>query len=58
MEDQIWSLEKYRMKNSYNKKIFCLDEKKLYNKIFLFEYKFVFDWMKINFDIIQIYFIE
>ena len=32
MEDQIWPLEKHGMKNSYDKKIFSLHEKKLYNK--------------------------
>ena len=37
MEDQIWSLEKNRMKNSYNNK-----KKSYIIKIFLFEYKFVF----------------
>ena len=38
MEDQIWSLEKYRMKNSYNIKVFLSDEKKLYNKnVFLIQ---------------------
>ena len=41
MEDQIWSLEKYRMKNSYNTKIFYSDEKKSYNKNAFLEYKFV-----------------
>ena len=29
MEDQICSLEKYEMKNAYDKKIFSLDEKKV-----------------------------
>ena len=32
MEDQILSLEKWQMKNSYNKKIFYLDEEKLCNE--------------------------
>ena len=32
MEDQIWSLEKYRMKNSYNKKDFDWMKKKVYIK--------------------------
>ena len=32
MEDQIWPLEKYRMKNSYDKKYFNWMDKKLYNK--------------------------
>ena len=41
MEDQILSLEKYQMENSCNKKIFQMDEKKLYNKNIFFEYKFV-----------------
>ena len=32
MEDQIWSLEKYQTKNSYNEKCFNWMKKKLYNK--------------------------
>ena len=40
MEDQLWSLEKYQMKNSYNKKYFNWMKKKSYIvKIYLFEYK-------------------
>ena len=32
MEDQICSSEKYSMKNSYNKNIFYLNEKNIYDK--------------------------
>ena len=32
MKDRIWSPEKYRMKNSCNKKILQLNKKKLYDK--------------------------
>ena len=41
MEDQIRSLEKYSMKNSYNKNIIYLNEKNLYDKMSLIEYKFI-----------------
>ena len=43
MEEQIWPLEKYRMKNSYNQKKFLIGckQKRFITKIFLFEYKFV-----------------
>ena len=46
MEDQMCSPEKYWMKNSWNKKIFLLNEKKKTKKkrmikIFLIEYKLI-----------------
>ena len=42
MGNQIWSLEKYQMKNSFNKKNILIGWKKRYiMRIFLFEYKFV-----------------
>ena len=40
MEDQICSVEKYSMKNSYSKNIFYLNEKIYMIKMFLIEYKF------------------
>ena len=42
MEDQICSPQKYRIKNSYNKNIFYLNEKKNVVKTSLTDYKFIF----------------
>ena len=66
MKDQICSPEKYWMKNSCNKNIFYLNEKKyIYMiKMFLTEYKFILtEWKYILIswkkdDIMKIYFIE
>ena len=42
MEDQIWSPEKYSMKNSYNKNTFYLNKRNTYMmKILLTECKFI-----------------
>ena len=41
MEDQRWSLEKYQMKNSYNKKYFNWMKKKIMMKLFHFGYTFI-----------------
>ena len=65
MEDQISSPEKYSMKNSYNKNIFYLNEKNIYDKNISYWIQIYFDWTKIYFDIMEkkgdimkIYFIE
>ena len=64
MEDQICSPEKYSMKNSYNKNIFYLNEKNMYDKNISYWIKIYFVWMKIYLgimkksDIMKIYFIE
>ena len=47
MEDQIWSPEKYSMKNSYNKNTFYLNKRNIYMmKILLTECKFIFTVQK------------
>ena len=64
MEDQICSPEKYSMKNSYNKNIFYLNEKNIYDINISYWIKIYFGWMKIYLgimkkgDIMKIYFIE
>ena len=48
------SPEKYLTKNSYNKKIFYLNEKKkMYNKTVSYWLQTYFDWIKIFFDIMK-----
>ena len=58
MEDQMCSPEKYWMKNSWNKKIFLLNEKKknqkkTYDKNISHWIQTYFDRIKIYFDIIK-----
>ena len=53
IEDQICSPEKYSMKNSYNKSIFYLNEKNIYDKNISYWIKIYFDRMKIYFDIME-----
>ena len=57
MEDQICSPEMYSIKNSYNKNMFYLIEKKDVNKnvikMFLTEYKIILIEKKKNFDIMK-----
>ena len=63
MEDQIYSLKNYSMKNSCNKNIFYFSEKKN-NKNISYWIKIYSDWMKIFWfherkgDTMKIYFIE
>ena len=52
MEDQICSLEKHWMKNSYNKNFFYWMKKKE-NKDISYWIQICFDWIKINFDMIN-----
>ena len=42
MENQICSTEKYSIKNSYNKNIFYLNEKKIYDKNVSYRIKIYF----------------
>ena len=53
MEGQICSPEKYSMKNSYNKYLFYLNEKDIYDKNISYWIQIYFDWMKIYFDIMK-----
>ena len=53
MEDQICSSEKYSMKNSYNKNIFYLNEKNIYDETISNWIQIYFDWMKIYFYIMK-----
>ena len=46
MEDQICSPEKYSIKNSYNKNIFYLNEKKTHDKNVSYWIQNYFDWIK------------
>ena len=43
MEEQVWSLKKHQMKNSYNNKYFNWLEKKLNNKNISFSIQICFE---------------